>query len=100
MNLITKARALLSLRAAFKKAEREMENYRPMKLKPGIETSEFWLVVGFGLADTALAGLGMVDGSIAAAALAILGSIYTAARGMVKARLATPPPAPGVQINK
>lgn len=92
MTLWQKTKLLLTLRSAWSKAEDELNQpHRPMKLKPGITTTEFWTTLGLGLGSLGLAALGMLDGTYAVAAATILGAIYTAARGLVKAKNIEPP---------
>lgn len=88
MNLFQKTKLALQLRSAWNKAEKELNAtpHQPMKLKPGITTTEFAVTVGLGLTSVALAALGMVDGNVAIAATTILGAVYAAARGLVKAK--------------
>jgi hypothetical protein len=62
------------------------KKYIPMKLKPGIKTSELWVTIGSGLLSTTLAALGLVEGTYVAVGLTILGSLYTLLRSGLKAR--------------
>jgi hypothetical protein len=55
-----------------------------MKLKPGVSTTEFWTVAGAGIAGTALACLGLVDGEWVVGATTILGVDYTSLRAGLK----------------
>jgi hypothetical protein len=88
MTLWQKTKLLLSLRSAWNQAEKELNDkpHTPMKLKPGITTTEFWTTIGLGLGGLTLSALGMVDGTYAVAAATILGAVYTAARGLVKSK--------------
>lgn len=61
-----------------------------MQLKPGVKTSEFWVTIGLGLCPVILSALGQLDGEYAAAAVTILGGIYTAVRGLLKSRQLPP----------
>ena len=62
------------------------KHHRPMKLKPGIATSELWVTAVAGILSTALAVLGLVDGTYVAVGVTILGSVYTLLRSGLKAR--------------
>jgi hypothetical protein len=88
MNLLQKIKVAMGLQSAWQKAQQQLNAtpHQPMKLKPGISTSEFWTTVGFGLGSVILGALGMVDGNVAVASATILGAIYTAARGLAKSK--------------
>ncbi len=53
-------------------------------LKPGVTTSEFWVVVIAGLLLTAQAALSLMDVAWAMAGVTLLGLAYTALRGRLK----------------
>ncbi|WP_395737463.1 hypothetical protein [Prosthecobacter sp.] len=53
-------------------------------LKPGVSTSEFWIVVVSGLLLTAQAALSLVDVAWAMGGVTILGLVYTSIRGRLK----------------
>lgn len=55
-----------------------------LKLKPGITTSELWIVIAAGVVNILLAVVGMIDAEWAAAAVTILGTVYTLIRGGLK----------------
>jgi VanZ family protein len=84
MTWAQKIKILFSLNQAVNKAKTQLENPTPMKLKPGIKTTEFWITLSLGLGSVLLGALGQIDGSTAAAAATILGAVYTAARGYLK----------------
>lgn len=88
MNLLQKLKVAMGLQSAWKKAQQQYNAtpHQPMKLKPGISTSEFWTTVGLGLGSVILGALGMVDGNVAVAAATILGAVYTAVRGLLKSK--------------
>jgi hypothetical protein len=62
------------------------KNYQPMKLKPGIASTELWVTIGAGVITTALAVLDKMDGSYAAVGVTILGALYTLLRSNLKAK--------------
>ena len=62
------------------------KTYQPMKLKPGIQTSELWVVIGSGLISTALAVAGLVEGTYVALGVTVLGSLYALIRGGLKSK--------------
>jgi hypothetical protein len=86
MTWAQKIKVLFSLNQAVNKAKTQLENPTPMKLKPGISTSEFWITLSLSLGSVVLAALGQIDGSTAAAVSTVLGAVYTAARGYLKAK--------------
>lgn len=88
MNLFTKAKILLGLNKAWQETEEILNtpNPKPMKLKPGVKTTEFWITTALGIGAVVLGALDQVDGTYAAAAVTILGAVYTAARALVKAK--------------
>ena len=51
MNLLDKAKILLGLNKAVNEAQRilKAQPHQPMKLKPGIKTSEFWITIAVGI---------------------------------------------------
>lgn len=53
-------------------------------LKPGISTSEFWIVVISGLLLTAQAALSMTSVAWAMGGVTVLGLLYTQIRGRLK----------------
>jgi len=53
-------------------------------LKPGVSTSEFWVVILSGLLLTAQAALSLVDVAWAMGGITILGLAYTSMRGRLK----------------
>lgn len=53
-------------------------------LKPGISTSEFWIVIISGLLLTAQTALTMLSPGWAMAGVTILGLVYTSIRGRLK----------------
>ncbi len=53
-------------------------------LKPGVSTSEFWIVVLSGLLLTAQAALSLVDVAWAMGGITALGLVYTSMRGRLK----------------
>lgn len=53
-------------------------------LKPGVSTSEFWIVIISGLLLTAQAGLSLVNVGWAMGGVTILGLVYTSIRGRLK----------------
>ncbi len=55
-----------------------------IKLKPGVKTSELWLIVATGVIGTALSLLEHCDGRHVVVVMGILGSIYTLVRGTAK----------------
>lgn len=55
-----------------------------MKLKQGVTTTEFWVVIAGGVISTSMAALDMVDAKWAVAAVTSLGAIYTLVRGALK----------------
>jgi hypothetical protein len=62
------------------------KNTMSIKLKPGVSSTELWVVVGAGVAQIGLAVMGMIDAEWAAAGVTILGSIYTLIRGGLKSK--------------
>ena len=87
MSVMQKLKLLLGLNRAWEQTEDILNApHTPMKLKPGVKTSEFWTTIGLGLGSLLLAALGQVDGTYAAAAATLLGAVYTAARGLLKAK--------------
>jgi len=86
MNLIQKAKVLLGLNKAVKDAQRILETqpHQPMKLKPGIKTSEFWITIAVGIGAVVMNALGQIDGTTATAAATIVGALYSVARGLTK----------------
>lgn len=85
MSLFEKLRILTGLNKAVNQAQNILKNPTPMKLKPGIKTTEFWITLGLGLGSVILATLDQIDGTTAASAATILGAVYTASRGYLKA---------------
>ncbi len=55
-----------------------------LQLKPGVSTSEFWIVVLSGLLLTAQAALSLTTYSWAGIGVLLLGGLYTAQRGRLK----------------
>lgn len=55
-----------------------------IQLKPGVSTSEFWIVVLSGLLLTAQAALSLTAYSWAGIGVLLLGSLYTMQRGRLK----------------
>jgi hypothetical protein len=53
-------------------------------LKPGVSTSEFWLVILSGLLLTIQAALSLVDVGWAMGGVTLLGLVYTSIRGRLK----------------
>lgn len=53
-------------------------------LKPGVSTSEFWIVIISGLLLTAQAGLSLMNVGWAMAGITVLGLVYTSMRGRLK----------------
>lgn len=53
-------------------------------LKPGVSTSEFWIVIISGLLLTAQTALGLMDVGWAMGGVTVLGLIYTSMRGKLK----------------
>lgn len=53
-------------------------------LKPGVSTSEFWIVIISGLLLTAQAGLSLMNVGWAMGGVTILGLVYTSMRGRLK----------------
>lgn len=88
MNLFQKTKLLFSLSKAWGEAQDTLNQqpYKPMKLKSGVKTSEFWITVSLGLGGVVLGALGQIDGTWAAAIATILGAVYTAGRSLVKVR--------------
>lgn len=88
MTLWTKTKLFLALKSAWASAQKiwNTKNPTPMKLKPGISTSEFWLSAGLGLGAFVLSLLDKLDGTWAAGAAVLLGGIYTAARTLAKSK--------------
>lgn len=57
-------------------------------LKPGVSTSEFWIVVISGLLLTAQAALSMTSVAWAMGGVTVLGLLYTQIRGRLKSIVA------------
>jgi len=53
-------------------------------IKPGISTSEFWIVIIGGLLLTAQTALSMLDPAWAAGGVTLLGFVYASIRGKLK----------------
>lgn len=53
-------------------------------LKPGVSTSEFWIVIVSGLLLTAQSALSLLDVGWAMGGVTILGLVYTSIRGKLK----------------
>lgn len=88
MNLLAKAKILLCLNKAVNEAQRILETqpHQPMKLKPGVKTSEFWITLAVGLGAVVMNALGQIDGTTATAAATIVAALYSVARGMAKGK--------------
>lgn len=61
-----------------------MENTSPPPKKPGIKTTEFWLVLGVNLITPAMAAFEKVEGTTAALIMAGLTGLYAMLRGSLK----------------
>ena len=61
-----------------------------MKLKPGITTTEFWLVVGVNVCQVALVIFGQMSGTAASVGLTITTSLYNFLRVLQKNKATTP----------
>jgi hypothetical protein len=57
-----------------------------MKLKPGVNTTEFWIAIGAGVLQVGMVAMGMLDGAYAATGTTILGSLYILIRGGLKSK--------------
>lgn len=88
MNLLQKAKLIFSINKAWRQASDivHTQPYKPMKLKPGIKSSEFWITLSLGMGSVLLGALGQIDGTWAAAAATILGAVYTAGRTLAKSK--------------
>lgn len=55
-------------------------------MKPGLKTTEFWLVLGTALTATTLAHFDQVDGMVAVVTTSVLTAIYTILRAALKGK--------------
>ena len=78
MNIIEKAKALWSIWA-------ELNKIKEAKMKSGIMTTEFWLVVLGGISTVAIALWGIINPQWIVVATLWLPTVYTIARTIVKA---------------
>lgn len=60
------------------------ESLSRMKLKPGIQTTEFWLTVATGVIAVGLSIAGQLDGTTAAAVCTLLTALQTIMRTFLK----------------
>lgn len=88
MNLLQKAKLLFSLNKAWREASDivHTQPHKPMKLKSGVKSSEFWITLTLGLGSVVMGALGQIEGTWATAAATILGAIYTAGRSLAKSK--------------
>lgn len=59
---------------------------KSMKLKPGVTTTEFWIVIAAGACQVGLAAMDKIDAEWAAGGITILGGIYVLIRGGLKSK--------------
>lgn len=52
--------------------------------KPGIKTTEFWLVLGAAITATTMTHFEQVDGTVATITVAVLTAVYTILRAATK----------------
>lgn len=57
-------------------------------MKPGYQTTEFWLVLGAGVTSTVLTHFQAVDGTVGIAVTGILTALYTVLRASLKNKAA------------